>query len=120
MTYQTHSFKVPHILIVEDDDGHADLVQEGLRDSGIFNPIIRFANGAEAWDFLTGKDALRTFNPEGAYLILLDIQMPQMDGIEVLRRIKSEGSLRSTPVIMLTTTDDPREIEHCYELGCNA
>ena len=53
------------------------------------------------------------------YLVLLDIRMPKVDGIEVLRRIKEDQELRKLPVIMLTTTDDMREVQRCHELGCN-
>lgn len=107
-------YKEVRILIAEDDDGHAELIQEGLIESGVTNPILRFSNGEEAWDYLC------SFQPtEYALLLLLDINMPRMDGIEVLRRIKSHESLKETLVIMLTTTDDPREIDTCYQLGCN-
>lgn len=58
--------------------------------------------------------------PKGApLLVILDVKMPRIDGIEVLRRIKADRNFDTTPVIMLTTTDDPREIARCYELGCN-
>jgi CheY-like chemotaxis protein len=114
------NYKVPIILVVEDDDGHADLIQEGLRESAVLNPILRFSDGATVWDFLNNRQiGENAYNPEQAYLMLLDINMPGMDGVEVLRRIKNSETLRSLPVIMLTTTDDPREIKHCYELGCN-
>jgi len=106
------------ILIAEDDDGHAELIQSGLVESGVCNEIIRFTNGEDIWNFLyTSK------NKEGKdqkhYLLLLDIHMPQMDGVEVLRLIKSDNKLKEMPVIMLTTTDDPREVEECYQIGCN-
>ena len=108
------------ILIAEDDDGHAELIRENLLDSGIRNPIIRFVNGQEAWNFFsrTGPGAHREIKQ--AYLLLLDIHMPKMDGVEVLRRIKADPVLRSMPVIMLTTTNDPREVKECYELGCSS
>ncbi|RPH25022.1 MAG: response regulator, partial [Bacteroidales bacterium] len=54
-----------------------------------------------------------------SYLLLLDINMPKMDGVEVLRRIKADEELKEIPVVMLTTTDDPREVEACYKIGCN-
>jgi CheY-like chemotaxis protein len=53
------------------------------------------------------------------YLVLLDIRMPKVDGIEVLRRLKGDEKLRKVPVIMLTTTDDAREVDRCHQLGCN-
>ena len=107
------------IIIAEDDDGHADLIKEALLESGIQNNIIRFTNGEEAWDFLEEEAARDVSNHNHAFLLLLDINMPRMDGVEVLKRIKSHTQLKSIPVIMLTTTDDPREVEQCYKLGCN-
>ncbi|MDD4991423.1 MAG: response regulator [Paludibacter sp.] len=113
------NYKELVILIAEDDDGHAELIHEGLVDSGVRNRIARFPNGQEVWNFLsqTGGDVVR--DPEKNYLLLLDINMPIMDGIEVLKRMKSDNDLKDIPVIMLTTTDDPREVEVCYKIGCN-
>lgn len=108
------------IIITDDDDGHSELIREGLVDSGVRNQIIRFTNGEELWRFFSGqKVAGEIRSPDKAYLLILDINMPRMDGVEVLARMKSDESLREIPVIMLTTTDDPREIERCYRLGCN-
>jgi CheY-like chemotaxis protein len=106
------------ILLAEDDDGHAELITEHLRDAGIHNPIRRFHDGDEIWHFLTAPET--SDSSEERYLLLLDIRMPRVDGTEVLRRIKADERLRQLPVIMLTTTDDPHEIERCYALGCNA
>jgi len=107
------------ILIVEDDDGHAELIKDGLLSSGVSNEIIRFKNGLEVWDFLSGSSQLESGNESYVYLLLLDINMPKMDGIEVLKNIKSNRNLKEILIIMLTTTDDPREVEMCYKLGCN-
>jgi CheY-like chemotaxis protein len=106
------------ILITEDDDGHADLIKEGLKDAGVRNPMIRFSNGLEVWEFLQKNKNLVNEN-EKKYLLLLDIKMPMMDGVEVLKSIKEDDVLKLIPVIMLTTTDDPREIDQCYQYGCN-
>lgn len=103
------------ILMAEDDDGHARLVEERFGNVGVQNPIVRFRDGAEAWDYLSGPG----IENGGEYLLLLDIRMPGLDGVEVLRRIKSDARLKTIPVIMLTTTDDPKEVETCYALGCN-
>ncbi len=106
------------ILIAEDDDGHVELIREGLQESGVCNPIIRFADGEATWQFLSGTgDNVRDQNK--SYLLLLDINMPKMDGVEVLKRIKGREDLEDIPVMMLTTTDDPREVEQCYHLGCS-
>lgn len=106
------------ILIAEDDDGHAELISDYLNDVGITNPIIRFRDGQEAIEYFT-KTLSSDDNPIESSLLLLDIKMPRVDGVEVLQHIKNNPSLRPLPVIMLTTTDDPREIEACYRLGCN-
>jgi len=108
------------ILIAEDDDGHAELIIDNLREAGLTNEIIRFRDGQEALDFLTGSPTTSKTRQSGtAYLLLLDIRMPRVDGVEVLRRVKAIPELHKLPVIMLTTTDDPREVRHCYELGCS-
>ncbi len=106
------------ILMAEDDDGHAQLVQERFESVGVYNPLIRFRDGQEAWDFLSGA-AKPGIESGKSYLLLLDIRMPRLDGVEVLKRVKGDPRLKNMPVIMLTTTDDPGEIGFCYELGCN-
>jgi len=107
------------ILIAEDDDGHAELIMAGLKESGICNHMIRFIDGKQTWDFISGEGKDMVLDKKKSYLLLLDINMPKMDGIEVLERIKANDDLKSLPVLMLTTTDDPREVEKCYALGCN-
>ena len=113
------NYKEMIILIAEDDDGHAELIREGLEESGVSNKIIRFSNGEEVWEFLSnnGDKVVRDKNKN--YLLLLDINMPKMDGVEVLKRIKADEELKEIPVVMLTTTDDPREVDACYKMGCN-
>ena len=107
------------ILIAEDDDGHALLIEETLQDAGVFNTILRFCDGQKIWDFFMGKHAQYDFIKNRHYLLLLDINMPLMNGVEVLQKMKQSETLKKIPVMMLTTTDDPREIEKCYELGCS-
>jgi len=103
------------IVLAEDDDGHATLVERNLRRAGLDNGFIRVRDGQEALDLLLGPDA----SPCTSCILLLDIKMPRVDGIEVLRRLKNDSRTATLPVVMLTTTDDPREIERCYQLGCN-
>jgi CheY-like chemotaxis protein len=107
------------ILLAEDDEGHALLVKRNLARSGISNQIVHVTDGQEAIDFVRreGKYADR---PVGSPLLLvLDINMPCLDGVQVLQQIKADDASAKIPVIMLTTTDDPREIERCYEIGCS-
>lgn len=108
------------ILIADDDAGHARLIEKNLVRTGLNNPIQRFENGQQVLDFFfppQGGEAHRRH--DGSYLLLLDIRMPKVDGIEVLRQLKENARLRKLPVIMLTTTDDPREVDRCHALGCN-
>lgn len=109
-----------NIIIAEDDDGQALLIKEYLEEAGIKNNIIRFSDGQQVVDFFNEILAAAK-GPvfESAYLILLDIRMPKVDGTEVLKFLKENERLKRIPVMMLTTTDDPREVEKCYELGCN-
>lgn len=106
-----------HIILTEDDDGHAALVEKNLRRAGVMNGFTRLRDGQEALDFINaGK--LDECGPN-ACVLLLDIKMPRVDGVEVLRQLKAKPKTATLPVIMLTTTDDPREVEKCYQLGCN-
>jgi CheY-like chemotaxis protein len=107
------------ILIAEDDPGHAALIERNLRRAGIQNPIQRFLDGQEVLDFFFSDSSPRCRETGAAYLTLLDIRMPKVDGIEVLAQLKTREETRKMPVIMLTTTDDPREIDRCHALGCN-
>jgi CheY-like chemotaxis protein len=109
----------PSILITDDDDGHAFLIEDSLRRAGVDAPFLRFSDGQEVLDFLTGQTNEPSFGTDQSYLLLLDIRMPKVDGISVLRQIKADPALHKLPVIILTTTDDPRDVEHCHDLGCN-
>ncbi len=106
------------ILVAEDNEGHAELILDSLHEAGVNNPMLRFRDGQEVIDYLDGK-LEHKLEKGHAYLLLLDIRMPRMDGVEVLRRMKSHACWKNIPIIMLTTTEDPREVQGCYELGCN-
>ncbi|MFZ2276945.1 MAG: response regulator [Prosthecobacter sp.] len=108
------------IIIAEDDAGHARLIEKSLNRVGLHNPILRCENGQEVLDFLFRRGPGPHRRTDTPYLLLLDIRMPKVDGVEALRQIKEDVFLRKLPVIMLTTTDDPREIERCHLLGCNS
>jgi CheY-like chemotaxis protein len=109
----------PTILITDDDDGHAFLIEDSLRQAGVRTPFLRFCDGQEILDFLNGVTTEPCFERNRPYLLLLDIRMPKVDGVTVLQRIKADPELRKLPVIILTTTDDPREVDRCHDLGCN-
>lgn len=107
------------ILLVEDDDGHALLVEKNLRRAGLSNNFLRLKDGQEALDYFFSSDGSANLSHLDQVVVLLDVNMPRVGGVEVLKRIKADPATASIPIIMLTTTDDPREIERCYEYGCN-
>jgi CheY-like chemotaxis protein len=107
------------IVMIEDDEGHARLIERNIRRSGVNNEIMPFRDGTSAVNYLFGKDGSGAQHKGNALLILLDLNLPDMTGIEILRQVKENKYLKSTPVVVLTTTDDSHEIKRCYELGCN-
>lgn len=107
------------IIMIEDDEGHGRLIERNIRRSGVNNEIIPFTNGTEAVNYLFGQDGSAVERKGQALLILLDLNLPDMTGIDILKRVKENKHLKATPVVVLTTTDDSQEIKRCYELGCN-
>lgn len=107
------------IVMVEDDEGHARLIERNIRRSGVNNDILPFANGTEALNFLLGADRTGAVHKDQALLILLDLNLPDMTGIDILKQVKENSYLKYAPVVVLTTTDDAEEIKRCYALGCN-
>lgn len=107
------------IVMVEDDEGHARLIERNIRRSGVNNEIKAFTNGTDALAHLFGPDGSGIAHKGKALLILLDLNLPDMTGIDILKRVKENEHLKTAPVVVLTTTDDAQEIKRCYELGCN-
>ncbi|HEY4199604.1 MAG TPA: response regulator [Devosiaceae bacterium] len=107
------------IIMIEDDEGHARLIEKNIRRAGVNNQIIPFTNGTAALDFLFGPDGSGKISAGKHLLILLDLNLPDMTGVSILEKIKSNTHLKRSPVVVLTTTDDAREIQHCYDLGAN-
>ncbi len=102
------------ILLVEDDPGHAKLIMRNLQRANVTNNVIHFLNGKDVIEFLQSETHRQTY-----YLMLLDLNMPVMDGYQVLEQMKKNQSTQRIPIIILTTTDDQREVNRCYDLGCN-
>jgi len=107
------------IVMVEDDEGHARLIEKNIRRAGVNNEIVPFTDGTSALNFLFGPGGSGEVSARRAFLILLDLNLPDMTGIDILQRVKANEHLRRSPVVILTTTDDQREIQRCYDLGCN-
>ena len=109
------------ILLVEDNEDHVVLIKKALRANGLVNDIKVAATGEEALDYLSRSGEY--VDPEASPrpgLILLDIKLPGIDGIEVLRRIKEDGRLRLIPVVMLTTSASDHEVVASYSYGVNS
>lgn len=107
------------IVMIEDDEGHARLIEKNVRRAGVTNDIIAFVNGTEALAFLLGADGTGSEHVGQTLLVLLDLNLPDMTGMDILARLRESLHLNQTMVIILTTTDDPREVHRCYDLGAN-
>jgi CheY-like chemotaxis protein len=105
------------IVMIEDDEGHARLIEKNIRRAGISNTLVHFLDGGSALDYLFNHAEGPSKN--GPALVLLDLNLPDMSGTDILERIKADPTLKRTPVVVLTTTDDKVEIQRCYDLGAN-
>ncbi len=103
------------IVMIEDDHGHAKLIEKNIRRANIGNEIKHFDAGQPALDYLFSEEV----RANGPMLILLDLNLPDMQGTDILAEVKKDERLRRAPVVVLTTTDDKHEIQRCYDLGCN-
>lgn len=105
------------IVMIEDDEGHARLIEKNIRRAGVLNDIVHFMDGARAFAYF--KELRK--HPPGArpVLVLLDLNLPDVSGVDILEHLKTDEALRRAPVIVLTTTDDQTEVQRCYDLGCN-
>jgi CheY-like chemotaxis protein len=111
--------KTVQIVMVEDDEGHARLIERNIRRAGVSNEVIPFTSGTEAINFLLGPDGSGNVSKDRSMLILLDLNLPDMSGVDILAKVKANTHTKRSPVIVLTTTDDQREIQRCYDLGAN-
>jgi CheY-like chemotaxis protein len=108
------------ILLVEDNAGHARLIEKNLRRSNITNSVVTIGDGQQALDYLFSEgDYASSEGPDSPLLVLLDLNLPSLDGYQVLEHMKADDRTKRIPVIILTTTDDPREVARCYDLGCS-
>ena len=108
------------ILLVEDNPDDAELTLRALSQNKVANEVVVLTDGAEALDYLfgTGEDSGRRTSalPD---VVLLDLKLPKVDGLEVLRRVRADDRTRRLPVAILTSSDEERDIVNAYELGCN-
>ena len=109
-----------YILLAEDDAVVAELVLHTLATMTPAPKVVHVGDGVEALDFLLGRGSYANREPENPTVVLLDVKMPRLNGLEVLRQVKSNERLKTTPVVMLTSSQDERDVRESYSLGANA
>lgn len=107
------------ILIVEDNPNDLELTMIALASYNLANEVVTARDGVEALDYLHGRGRFAGRPAGNPAIVLLDVKMPKVDGIEVLRRIRCDDRLRETPVVMLTSSREEKDILESYELGVN-
>jgi CheY-like chemotaxis protein len=112
--------KLGYILLVDDSANDAELTKRALSQYKLANEIITVQDGAEALDFLYRRGSFSDRKNGDPIVVLLDIKMPKVDGIEVLRGMKSDPDLQPIPVVMLTSSREGPDLDQCYRLGANA
>ena len=111
---------IRRILLAEDDPNDVELTLTALKDHGMANEVDVVSDGAEALDYLFGRGQYQGKASGVPAVVLLDIKMPKIDGVEVLRQLKASAELRMVPVVMLTSSREERDLVECYRLGANA
>ncbi len=117
--------KMPHedvdILLIEDTDSDAELAIRALRKRGLANNLVWLNDGAKALDFIFAQGEYSGRNVENRpKVILLDLRLPKVSGIEVLRRLKSDVNARKIPVVVVTSSKEDTDLQVCYDLGVNS
>lgn len=107
------------IVMIEDDEGHARLIEKNMRRAGVESDLISFTTGAEGVSYLQSVMKPTAGARSSSLVLLLDLNLPDMSGIDILFRLKQGEGTRHIPIVVLTTADDQAEISRCYELGCN-
>jgi CheY-like chemotaxis protein len=119
MSQREEAHKPLTILLVEDDLGHSYLIETNLRRSGITNEIVTFDNGQKVIDYLFSEECDQSWpNTLHSFVVLLDLNMPVLDGCQVLKTLKSNDRTSHIPIIILSTSDHPQEKALCEKLGC--
>ena len=108
------------ILLVEDNPKDVELIFAALRKSNLANEVVVARDGAEALDYLYRRGKFQSRNADLPIVIFLDLKMPKVDGLEVLKQMKSDAALKVVPVVMLTSSREEADLVKSYELGVNA
>ncbi|MBN1581832.1 MAG: response regulator [Anaerolineae bacterium] len=109
-----------HILLVEDDPKDIELTLIALSEYNLANKIVIARDGLEALDYLYHRGTFAQRSAGNPVVILLDLKMPRLDGLQVLQQIKADEQMRFVPVVILTSSRESRDLDECYKLGANA
>jgi two-component system, response regulator len=113
-------FEAVDILLAEDSDADAEMIVRALRKGSVVNKLVRVHDGVEALEFIFREGAFSQRSGGQPKLILLDLKMPRLGGIDVLRRLKADDQTKVIPVVMLTSSAEERDIGESYQLGVNS
>lgn len=108
------------ILLVEDSMADAEMSLDALREANLANPVVHLQDGVECMDWLQCRGAWATREPGNPAVVLLDIKMPRMDGLEVLTRMRADAKLRRIPVVILSSSREESDLARSWDLGVNA
>lgn len=111
---------IHRILLVEDDPYDVELTLNAFEQNKLLNDVMVVNDGEEALNYLYRRNKFQNLQNGNPAVILLDLKMPKVDGIEVLKQIKSDEKLKTIPVVVLTSSRESRDLEECYKLGVNA
>ena len=112
--------ELKRVLLAEDSAKDVELTLEALEEHRLANEVVVARDGAEAWDYLTCRGKFAARPPGNPAVVLLDLKMPKMDGLEVLKCMRADERLKAVPVVMLTSSKEERDVVKSYELGVNA
>jgi CheY-like chemotaxis protein len=108
------------VVLAEDDDGHATLVRRNLKRAGLMTDPVHLRDGQEMLDYVYRRAAWTGRTLHESVVLVVDLNMPRIGGLEVIRRLKADAAFARIPIYVLTTTDDPVEVDRCYALGASA
>jgi two-component system response regulator len=120
MEVEMNEFEAVEILLVEDSDADAEMTTRAIRKGNVVNRLVRVRDGVEALDFVFREGAYSQRSGGNPRLILLDLKMPRLGGIDVLRRLKADQTTKTIPVVVFTSSAEEKDVVESYQLGVNS
>jgi two-component system response regulator len=120
MEIEMNEFEAVEILLVEDSDADAEMTTRAIRKGNVVNRLVRVRDGVEALEFVFREGAYSQRSGGNPRLILLDLKMPRLGGIDVLRRLKADQTTKTIPVVVFTSSAEEKDVVESYQLGVNS